>query len=328
MSLDLDMSGRPASFARQGSVRGLLLPQRLALFAVVALACCLGTLTRLLQGQAALLLALAAIAVAMWHGAYDQVQAEQVLARRLGRHWLPLFLAGYAALAAVTFAGWQLVPFASLTLFLFYSAWHFGTEAEQHTPAPAAALVALALGAAPIVAACWFHPSEVWPIFAQMLGGEGQAEARARLLTHALGLSCWPVLAAAALGILTGQAGRDAAQKWELAAVLLLEIALFAVCEPLIAFAVYFCCWHTPEHLMATSLPPASLATNLKTGFVPWLLSLALLGAVFVLGRHQAAAYRAEIFVVLSALTVPHMALNELRRASNLPSYHADCDEP
>jgi Brp/Blh family beta-carotene 15,15'-monooxygenase len=294
------------------SARGILLLPRVTLFACVTLLCCLASAEGLLHGPAVLPFALAAIAVAMWHGAYDQVQAEQVLAGVLGRSWLPVFLAGYAVLAGLTFVGWQLVPFASLVLFLLYAAWHFGSEAEQRTPTLPGALVALAMGSVPIVAACRWHGDAVTPIFAQMAGGQA---AGAWVLTHVLAKGCWPVLATALVGIVLGQVGRGPAQKAELLAVLALQVALFAMCDPLVAFAAYFCCWHTPEHLVATSVAPATLGHNLKAGLVPWLLSLLMLAALFALGRHEATAYRAEIFILLSALTVPHMALNELRRA-------------
>jgi Brp/Blh family beta-carotene 15,15'-monooxygenase len=289
----------------------MLLPQRLALFAGVTLVCCGAAAGGLLRGAAVLPLALAAIAVAMWHGAYDQVQAEQVLARPFGQRWLPMFLTGYVVLAGLTLAGWRLAPFASLVLFLLYASWHFGTEAEQRMPSLPGATVALAMGAVPIVAACWWHGDAVTPIFAQMAGRQG---ALTDGLTHALAVGCWPVLATALIGIALGRLGRGRAQKAELLAVLVLQVALFAMCDPLVAFAVYFCCWHTPEHLVATSVAPASLGQNLKAGLVPWLLSMVLLAALFTLGRHEAVAYRAEIFILLSALTVPHMALNELRR--------------
>jgi Brp/Blh family beta-carotene 15,15'-monooxygenase len=294
------------------SLRGVLLVPRLALFAGVTLACCGATAEGWLQGPAVLPPVLAAIGIAMWHGAYDQVQAEQVLAGPLGRQWLPMFLAGYAGLAGLTFVAWRLVPFASLVLFLLYASWHFGSEAEQRTPSLPGALVAFALGAAPIVAACRWHGDAVTPIFAQMAGGQA---ARAEGLTHLLAMGCRPVLATTVVGIGLGLLGCGRAQKSELLAVVVLQTALFAMCDPLVAFAAYFCCWHTPEHLVATSAAPASLTGNLKAGLVPWLLSLVMLAALFALGRHEAAAYRAEIFILLSSLTVPHMALNELRRA-------------
>ena len=302
------------------SARTVLLVPRLGLFAAVVVACCVASRAGLMQGKSLLPVVLAAIAIAMWHGAYDQVQAEQVLASRFGSRWLAVFLTCYVSLAALTLLGWWLFPLASLVLFLAYSAWHFGTEPERLTPRFSTALAAFAFGAAPIVAACRWHVAEVKPIFAQMLFGASASESNAGVLVHGLALACWPVLAFALACVALGQFGRGLAQRVELFAVATLIIVLFRFCNPMLAFAVYFCCWHTPEHLVSTSVPErsdaalgANLARNLRAGFVPWVFSLLFLGAVFFFGQHAAASYKSEIFIVLSALTVPHMALNEFR---------------
>ncbi len=304
------------------SARSVLLGERLLLFGFVAACCCAASGLHLLDGPAVLPVALAAIAVAMWHGAYDQVQAEALLAPALGRHWLPIFLGSYLALAALTGVGWWAFPLASLFLFLLYSAWHFGTEPELWTPGPLAAVSALALGAVPIVAACRWHPAAVAPILAAMLGHAATASTRAAALTAWLARGCWPALAISGFGIAFGLFGRALRARAQLLTVLALQIALFVCCDPLLAFAAFFCFWHTPEHLVATSLPKApqdrlrtKLAHNLRTGFLPWVISLIAVAVAFALGRREAASYRAEIFLVLSALTVPHMVLNELRRS-------------
>lgn len=298
--------------------RATLLPARLLLFAGVSAAACVASAPGGLRGTAIIPVALGAVAVAMWHGAYDHVLAEQTVRPALGPRWLPRFLAGYAALAAVTLLGWFLFPVPSLVLFLLYSAWHFGTEPEQFAPRPLPSATALLLGAAPIVAACRWHPGAVAPIFAAMLRGQAHASVP---LTHALGAACYPVLVAAALGIAAGWLGRGRAERAGLLGLLALDIALFAICDPLTAFAVFFCCWHTPEHLLATSLPgpgetlPRRVAANLLAGLLPWALSVGLLGLAFAFGRRDALAWQGELFIALSALTVPHMALNEWRRA-------------
>jgi len=299
----------------------MLLRERFFLFAAVAVACCIASANGLLRGPGLLPFALGAIAIAMWHGAYDQVQAEQVLAPSLGKRWVMVFLVGYAALAAVTLLGWYLLPRLSLWLFLAYSSWHFGTEPEERTPRLLPAVTAMAFGAVPIVAACGWHPSAVTPIFTEMLRGTAVPAHRAGELTQTLAKLFLPITAVAATGIAYGLLGRAWRQRIELLGIVALELALFRFCDPLLAFAVYFCCWHTPEHLLATSLPVepgesvrSRAGHNLRAGFGPWLLSLALLGAAFAFGRHRALAYEAEIFIVLSALTVPHMVLNELRR--------------
>ena len=324
--------GVPAAAA---SVRTVLLRERFLFFAVTAAAFCVASAMHWLGGPAVPVVVLAAIAVAMWHGAYDHVQAGQMLAAPLGRHWLRIFLIGYAALAAVTLLGWWAFPLASLVCFLGYSAWHFGTEADQGRLTLVGSLAGPALGAVPIVAACRWHAGAVAPVFAGMLAGmpglggapglPDEAPAHGVLLTQVLSAACGPVLAVAFAAILLGVFGREPRVRGVLCAVTALQVALFVCCDPLVAFAVYFCCWHTPEHLVATSVPAfagesslkVNLAGNLRAGLLPWLVSLVFAGGMFALGRHRAASYRAEIFIVLSALTVPHMVLNEVRRARN-----------
>ncbi len=305
------------------SARAVLLGERFALFAMVAAAACGLSGAGLLAGRTMLPLALGAIALAMWHGAYDQVQAEPLLRPMLGRRWLPLFLAGYVLLAVFTALGWWLLPLASLLLFLAYSSWHFGTESELWTPRPLASAAAVALGAVPIVAACRWHPGEVTAILLPMLHGTPGDVGDAARITAVGGAFCWPVLLTAAAGIMIGLFGLAFLVRAQLLGVLALEAALFHFCDPLLAFAVFFCFWHTPEHLVATSLPAvpeqtlqSRLVHNLRAGLLPWLLSVTALAGMFLLGRREAASYRAEIFITLSALTVPHMVLNELGRAS------------
>lgn len=306
------------------SARSVLLGPRLGIYTGVALVCVIvSSMTSIFAfrtsapaGRLVLTAALAAISVAMWHGAYDAVQAEPLLKPRFKAKWCVVFPLGYMALVALTLIGWWVFPVVSLVLFLAYSAWHFGTEPERGTASFATLMVALALGALPIVAACRWHGAEVELIFAQMLRGM-----QAGKLTDALGEAFWPVLGLACMGAAAGVIGRGASERFKTVSVIGVTALLFVFCDPLVAFAVYFCCWHTPEHLIATSLPDGNgqtlmerMGSNLRAGFLPWLLSLVLLGVVFMVGRHAAESYRAEIFIVLSALTVPHMALNELGR--------------
>ncbi len=303
------------------STRSVLLRERHLLFAAVALLACGCSAAGLLGGPIMVPLALGAILLAMAHGAYDQVQAEPLLRPRLGRRWLPAFLAGYALLAGLTALGWWLFPLASLLLFLGYSAWHFGTEPELWTPGPLAAVAAVALGAIPVAAACRWHPLEVEAILRPMLGGTAAAVGDAHQIAVVGAALCGPLFLLAVAGILFGLFGRGPEVKAQLCSMAVLQAALFRFCDPFVAFAVFFCFLHTPEHMVATSMPKepgdtlrGRLRQNLRVGFLPWLLSVAAAAAVFLLGRHEAALYRSEIFILLSALTVPHMALNELDR--------------
>ncbi len=296
------------------STRGLYLRERLVFFAAAVVLVSSLSLAGALRPIIAVPLAIAAIAIAMAHGAYDHLQGRRVLAPRFGARWPLPFFTGYAALFLLTLAGWRLFPVASLALFLAYSAWHFGMEPERARPSFAAGVCGFALGAVPIVAACRWHPEAVAPIFARMLGASA---AQAAPLTRILGACLWPASAVVVYGLARGLFARSIAQRVELAGMVALEMILFAVCDPLVAFAVFFCCLHTPEHLLATSVPgklSRNLTLNLRAGLGPWLLSLGALGVFLALGGPGAAAHAGALFVLLSALTVPHMALEELGR--------------
>lgn len=305
----------------------MLLRPRLAVFALTVALAVLASTLGLLSGPVAASLLIAAIAVAVWHGAYDHVQAQPLIKPWLGRFWLLYFVAGYLALAGLTLVGWWLFPFYSLLLFLFYSAWHFGTEAEQGIPSLATAITATALGSVPIVAAAYWHPAFVTHIFSLMLGGGARAEAHAAMLASALALAfgCWPLTGLAAVGAIAGLFGGERDQRLGLLVLIGLQMVLFMACGSFFAFAVYFCVWHSPEHLVSTSTAPGlgglggQMRANLRAGVWPWLASLAGLALLFWAGRQDMAAYQAEIFIALSVvLTVPHMALNELRSRSGL----------
>ncbi len=259
-------------------------------------------------------LAVAAIAVAVWHGAFDGVLAEESFEPQFGSAWRSAFHAAYLALAAAVVLLWWAVPVSALVFFLLYSALHFGTEGEQHL-SPTRVLTGVATGFVPIAAACHWWPREVTAIFAEMLRGGAE---RGAGVTFVAGRVLWPVVAVAVVGAWRGR-GEVLPT---LAALILVatELALFRWCSPLAAFAVFFCLWHTPEHMVGTSLDRAGrfqvrrLGEHLRRGLVPWLGSLAAMAIMGWYGRHTAQAYAGVVFVVLSALTVPHMVLGELCR--------------
>lgn len=261
--------------------------------------------------------ALLGLALAIWHGAYDTVLARGVMRRTLGRSWRLPFYLGYVGLAVAVLALWWAFPVVALVAFLLYSAFHFGTEAEPNL-VPVQTLSALAFGALPIVAACRWSRSEVEPIFVLLLRGH---EAMAHAISTAAGRLLVPAIALSLLPLL--RAWPSLVRR---TLVLLSVLLLFRLCPPLLAFAVYFCLWHTPEHLLETSHDghgrPSlhTMTRNLRGGMAPWLLSLAAVAIAGWTGRHTLQAYTGLIFVALSALTVPHMVLALLLHGARRPS--------
>ncbi len=324
MSASAGLAG-PNWFAH-GESRFLYLPQRLCVYAAFALLACVLWRSGEFNRPAIEYVTLAFVLIAMWHGAYDHVLAKQLMEPRLGRSWLIWFGVGYVGLAASVYLFWTFAPAAALILFLFYSAWHFGTEPEGWKLSAVRAVPALALGFLPIVAAARWHGSEVVPIFGVMLGGSPNAIWQAGRINEALAIACWPVIVLAAVSALMGAFGRPLMHRAEVCCSALVTAGLFAFGPPLISFGIYFCVWHTPEHLLSTSgrslkqlgkaprILRRQIVSNLRAGLVPWLLSLALVAVVAEVGQHQLLAYSAELFVVLSALTVPHMVVQEVGR--------------
>ena len=270
--------------------------------------------------QWALWLAGVAILVAIWHGSFDGALAEEVLRPRLGTSWRAPFYVSYLLAGAAIFFLWWIAPRIALMAFLLYSALHFGTESEPKL-SPIHVLTGVASGFVPIAAACHWQPHQVAAIFALMLRGSAGFAA---LLTALSGRLLWPVVAVTVLGGLRLR-GIERWISWSLVAT---ELILFRSCSPVAAFALFFCLWHTPEHLLSTSTDrkgsflPSLLLHHLRQGFPFWLISVAGLGIIYWLGRHEVYPYLGAIFIALSALTAPHMALAELCR--NHPFKHSE----
>ena len=295
----------------------------LAIFSLLVLGACVVGRLHLGSSPVVLGIAFVAVALAIWHGAYDGVTARDLLWPRLHRRWWIAFLGTYAALLAAGTLLWFALPEVALTLFLVYASWHFGTERSEGALSPWAGATLFAQGAVPIAAACHWRAGEVLPIFAGMLREPAGTGVAAHRILAVVGNSLWPLVAVALAGVLTTALVQRA---WQAASVAVLligeELLLFFFCPPLLAFAVFFCIWHTPQHLIESSndhrgaLSPARLLRNLRGGFLPWVVTIAALGGALLLRPWRTDYASAALFVLLSILTVPHMVLHEIRRRS------------
>ena len=81
-----------------------------------------------MAGVTAGLLAVLVAAVGLPHGAADHRFARSRLEPVLGMAWIPVFLAGYLAIAVVVVCGWFVAPAVTIVTFFLASAWHFGQE--------------------------------------------------------------------------------------------------------------------------------------------------------------------------------------------------------
>ncbi len=295
----------------------------LVIFSILVLAACVAGRLHLGSSPAVMGVAFAAVALAIWHGAYDGVTAHDLLWPRLHRRWWVVFFGMYAVLLAAGALLWWTLPAVALALFLLYASWHFGTERSEGAIPVWAGVGLFAQGALPIAAACHWRAEEVLPIFAGMLREPHSHAPAARHILAVAGNSLWPLVAFALAGVWTDAVRR---RSWRIAATATLlmgeELLLFYMCPPLMAFAVFFCIWHTPQHLLESSsdrrgtFSPRRLLRNLRGGFLPWVITLAALGGALLLDPSWLDHASSALFVLLSVLTVPHMVLHEVRRRS------------
>jgi hypothetical protein len=266
------------------------------------------------------------------HGALDPLVGRALLEPRLGRRWWPAFHGAYLGGAGAVLAGWALAPATTLGAFLAASAVHFGLGDVERGRSSRAAYAAevLVRGALPIVGPAAAFPQDVARLFGWLVPADARGRARA--------------LAGGArrrrpAGARAGRRGGDrraarrrraggapvdeAARARHLAVAA--EVAslarLVAAAPPLVAFLVYFCGWHSTRHTLDLAArldphrPARALAGFARLGAGATAVTLVGAAAAWRALRPAAGDVPAAVrtlFVGLSALTFPHMALTAL----------------
>ncbi|NND29980.1 MAG: beta-carotene 15,15'-dioxygenase, Brp/Blh family [Myxococcales bacterium] len=261
------------------------------------------------------------------HGALDYLSGRSLLRRSFGSWWFLPFGIGYIGLAVVVVIAWLLAPLPTLLGFLLVSAAHFGAGDVRHELAlgagsrfssAGAAFEAVGRGSLVLVPLLHFHPEAASSLFAYLVPMSAQQiNVTITAITpplFAVSGSVLSVIMAHHLGgWAEGNAGH-ARMSIEIAAL----AALFALAPPLVAFVVYFCFWHSFRHSLhqAAELDPSTPRAAFRA-FVrhawPTTTGAFLIGAVgyVFLGDQSADAKIIQVlFVGLSALTAPHIALS------------------
>ena len=273
-----------------------------------------------LAGVTAGVLAVLVAVVGLPHGAADHRYARPRLEPLLGVAWLPVFLVGYLAVAALVVCGWFVAPAATIVAFFLASAWHFGQEEPRLPVGPRGLrpVFRFARGGLAIWTPLVFHARDVAAILGLATpGGSGPAIQHA---TSLLTVCSWTMLPLAALGwtlqglAASGCTGRRRRVLLADNALVASLVVLFAVTSPLVSFPVYFCGWHSARGLerlrrelgetwpeLARSLAPMTLGAIAMVGLAAWLV---LGGAGW-----DGTLIRAT-FVGLSAVAVPHLLLH------------------
>lgn len=235
------------------------------------------------------------------HGAFDLHRAARKA--RMGGARLALFTGVYLALFALMMAGWYVAPAPTLTVFIVTAIIHF-SEDWSTLGEP---FLRLALGFAPLCAIGIGHQDQVETIFATMAGAQG-----AGLIVSGFVLLAPIVLlvAGTALFILGRENG------WHYPAIFALMLASLFVLPPLIGFALFFCAFHTPRHLVAirNDLTGWPFSRLVVTGGALTFLAL-LLGALFLPYALEGGMMSvAAGFQLLAALAMPHQCLGPIMR--------------
>ncbi|MGI9176261.1 MAG: Brp/Blh family beta-carotene 15,15'-dioxygenase [Pirellulales bacterium] len=273
-----------------------------------------------MAGVAAAGLALLVAVVGLPHGAADHRFARPRLEPVLGVAWLPVFLAGYLAVAVAVVCGWFVAPAATIVAFFLASAWHFGQEEPRLPIGPRGLrpVFRLARGGLVIWTTLVFHAGEVATILGLAApGGSGPSIDRATILLTACS---WVMLAiaAAAWGLQVFAAARRTGR---MRRILLTDnvlvaslVTLCAVVSPLMSFPVYFCAWHSARGLRRLRIELGESWTELARSLAPLTVgAIALIGltAWLVLrGQGWNAMLVRATFVGLSAVAMPHLLLH------------------
>jgi beta-carotene 15,15'-dioxygenase len=241
------------------------------------------------------------------HGAFDIVLARLVF--RLSRSRAALLFAAYVGVAGVMAAIWWVMPGLALALFLAMAAYHFGEDWTILDDR----LLRTAVGAAPLAAASFGQFEAVATVFMMMAGQS--AGSLISVLLYAM--SPIILLVTAIALVIAFQRG---ARTWSIA--MATALATLLVLPPLIGFALYFACLHSPRHLHEIQRYIANTAIAglakpnlwLHGGAMTGLALAAFMAAVMILiPAHNTVSplsVGAGGFILLSVLAVPHLLLS------------------
>ena len=230
------------------------------------------------------------------HGAFDIHLAARKA--NLGPASLGLFTAIYVGLFAIMIAGWYFLPTLTFALFFVTAIIHFSEDwHEMREP-----IFRLALGFAPLCAIGTGHPDDVQAIFAIMTDA---ATAQAISSVFVLVAPITLLIAGTGLFILAKDGSGQRA------CIFAAMLGSLFILPPLIGFALFFCAFHTPRHLLAirADLSDWPIGRTVRVGAGLTLLAL-LLGAVFLPYAFSGGLMSvATAFQLLAALAMPHQSM-------------------
>lgn len=236
------------------------------------------------------------------HGGFDAAIARRSGWRMHGLLSWVGFHAAYLLMAVAVVIVWYWFPLLSLGGFLLLSGLHFGASDIAETGSDWLPL--LAHGGLVAVGIPYFHTQEVLALFSFL-----SSEPAALQLLNALSV-IFVFWAACCVGycIFTFYHRAYIKPLLNLCALILIAILL----PPLVAFALYFCLWHSRGHMLRlwNSLQPIGRLGAVREAVVYTILAwcTGLIVFFYLSGSPSEIIFKLT-FIGLAALTLPHMIL-------------------
>lgn len=296
------------------------------IIAAVTASAVLGTGYEINEGSILLLLTCGIALVGLPHGGLDHHVGTSLFSgflpdnnvlSRVG------FYVAYLSVAAIVLIGWYLSPLVTIVLFFTLSAWHFGLEEEERIDHLKWIdhLGVTARGGMVIWCTCLFQPQQVASLLETITPPQ---ESYAHSITWAVGIAA-PVFAVFLMADLYRCYRHLAVTSFVLHVVRVGGFALmFAMCPVLLSFAVYFCLWHSIRGLIHLRQDFPGDGLQLIRSLLPMsLLSIVLFAGGVFFYQSQLSLSDAVIrtlFIGLSAVAVPHLALHIVADSLRSPS--------
>lgn len=276
------------------------------------------------------------------HGAADMAVPQLLLRRVVGRRQVARWTTGYVLAFMAVLGVWWLAPSAGFVFFILLTWWHWGTadlyavltfhEATFLNGRFLRLLTALVRGAIPMLVPLIFFP-EVYQQAAGSISGIFGANAIAELSLiftgpFRTGVAILFVLMAATLFVLSYRQAQRAQQGrvWLSVTVETMLLTLFFALVPsFAAIGLYFCLWHSVQHIVRIALLDDPSVSSIAQGrlhiafgrfarqaALPTLIAFLALIPLYVLvpfTPDDPLSLVALYLALIAALTFPHAIL-------------------
>jgi Brp/Blh family beta-carotene 15,15'-monooxygenase len=244
------------------------------------------------------LLAVFIVILGVPHGSLDTLFAKELFNLGQLKKWSK-FVLNYLIIAALVVAFWWLMPTLFLILFLTLSIIHFSDDLIAGTPK----LSRILYGGIIIFLPALLHTNELTRLYGYLIDIQ-----HAKWLVTACHYIAFPWLIGL-VAVIYQLSRMSIVSSLEISAVIML--AIFT--PPLLAFTIYFCAMHSARHLIRSiqfleHTPKKAIFASL---IIPTLI---VFGVGYMVWKNMTVTFIDAglvkiVFVMLAALTVPHMML-------------------